>query len=250
MLGRSQQQPKGFTLVELLALLGVLTVLIALALPAQAKVRQNSRILVCMNNLKQQWLAFNGWAAAHGDKYSMGVTAPNGGPAAATSTPLNTMNNPTYMYQVYQCMSNELRTPKLLVCPSDEKNLATNFLQLNANGNAYVSYGIALFASVSNPRMILASDRNIYGPFTPSFSNSGYGNGLIPGTPGGAQIALTTNSAILNNVGYTPNRMHQGTGNLLTCDGSARQLNSAQLRSILATTGDQNSSSQNFMWFP
>jgi prepilin-type N-terminal cleavage/methylation domain-containing protein len=245
------RQPKGFTFAELLVVIGVATILLVFWLPAHARTKQNAQRLVCMNNLKQQGNAFKAWADSHAGAYPMAVRAVDGGPAIATYASLQSINNPTLLYAVYQCMSNALGAPRLLICPTDERYAATSFSQLSVNGSLYISYALAPWGSDRTPRTILAGDRNIYGPASAPTANAGYGNGLSPTTAGGGSIALTTNAVLLNNVGYTPLKMHQGNGNMLMSDGSLEQLSSARLRQVLGATGDSTATpGQNVMWFP
>jgi prepilin-type processing-associated H-X9-DG protein len=248
----------------MLALLG------AMVVPAMARVRGTSSRIACTDNLKQIGVAFNSWRVNHFDQYPMNVPNYRGGPPtgfggytlAATATILVSGAAP-YMYAAFGVMSNELSTPRLLVCPSDERSAHSNFTmhvtgpvgiqtcQASASGtgvtdtdpayfnNFKISYFLGLNALSANPQMFLAGDRNIIGDHsggpinTFPIYNNGYGNNL------GTQYWMGTNwTAGSTFPQWTPAKMHQGQGNVLLTDGSVEQLDSSRLRGQLAGTGD------------
>ena len=77
-------------------------------------------------------------------------------------------------FRHFQVMSNELSTPKILVCPADTRVAATNFVRLK---NQNVSYFVGLEANDANPQRFLDGDRNITGDSEPE-------NGILKLVPG------------------------------------------------------------------
>lgn len=62
----SVRRPRGFTLVELMAVLAIIMMLIGLLMPAVVRARESARRLQCQNHLMQIGLALNNYANTHG----------------------------------------------------------------------------------------------------------------------------------------------------------------------------------------
>src|SRR5438045_9793440 len=100
---------QAFTLIELLIVIACLGILAALVLTALARQKRSGQQMNCVNNLRQIGVAFRTWALDFGDKYPAQVSATNGGT-------MELVDSGT-VWPHFSVMSNELSTPKILVCP-------------------------------------------------------------------------------------------------------------------------------------
>lgn len=90
----------------------------------------------CVNNLKQIGVAARTWALDNLDRYPCNVPTNAGGVMEVCEIGADGFDsNPAPAFQV---MSNELSTPKILVCPHDKSRIAaTNFPSLTSNNITY-----------------------------------------------------------------------------------------------------------------
>ena len=190
---------RGFTLLELLIVLGIAIILIGLFLPAipSSKRRGGSRVN-CASSLKQVGLAFRVWANDHSDRFPMSVSVANAGSMEYVET--------EKVYRHYQVMSNELIATKLLICSTDrERTRASDF---NSFGNTNLSYFVGVDADERRPNMILSGDRNVTG----GASANGHLFVFTPQSTAGWSKA-----------------MHNSAGNVGLADGSVQQVTAAAL---------------------
>jgi prepilin-type N-terminal cleavage/methylation domain-containing protein len=61
----AHRKPSGFTLVELLVVIGIIAILIAMLLPALKKAREQALAVACQSNIRQLGMAFIAFASDH-----------------------------------------------------------------------------------------------------------------------------------------------------------------------------------------
>jgi prepilin-type processing-associated H-X9-DG protein len=210
------QKERAFTLLEAIAVIGVVGIIALLFLPASTGCKCKAVRINCASNLKQVALAFRIWEGDNGDHFPM-LACTN-----KTGDPLFT--NTATAFRIFQVMSNELNNPKILICPSDkQRTAATNFTS-DFNGR-YISYFVGLQGDQTLPEAFLAGDSN-----------------LTNGTKLQDGVMEIINSQTLE---WTKDR-HERAGNIALCDGSVQQWSTAQLQRVV----QNNSQFTNRLLFP
>lgn len=198
---------RAFTVFELLVVAAVLAILAAMLLPALANAKGKAQRIHCLNNLKQVGLGFRVFAVDHEDVFPMSLATNRGGTKELMPA------SPAYVH--FQVLSNELAVPKVLVCPADGREAASDFASMR---NTNLSYFIGLDADETRPQMLLAGDRNV-----------------TNGTASSSGVLRLTPDRV---AGWT-GALHSGQGNVALADGSVQQLSSTRLNQHLRNSQDR-----------
>jgi type II secretory pathway pseudopilin PulG len=196
--------------------IAIIAILAGLLLPALAKAKAKAQRINCVSNLKQVGLSFRMWANDYDQLFPMRVKRSDGGAMPNTGT-YRDLTAADDLVVVFQSMSNELNSPKVLACPSDgDHPPAVQFDDSTENGYFdspnQIGYGVGLAAEETKPQGILSSDRNVQ--------------------PQGGNPTTTLEH---NTSGTQPNWeysqvIHTEVGNLGLADGSVQQVTKQQLR--------------------
>jgi prepilin-type N-terminal cleavage/methylation domain-containing protein len=233
---RILKQTRAFTLIELLVVIAIIAILAALLLPALAAAKRKAQRINCISNIKQVGIAFRLWEGDNGDRYPMAVSTLHNGAQDRIYSASGSAPAGYGITNVFTCMSNELSTPKVLMCPSDNtRNATTNFAALK-NNNVAMSYFVCGDAIETYPQMILDGDRNI-GTATAQNIPASITNVLGMQCPAPTFLWWAWSAVDL----------HLRVGNIGMADGSAQQVTVAGLQTALGTA--TNGAASQYPWY-
>jgi type II secretory pathway pseudopilin PulG len=201
-----------FTRLELLVVTVVMTTVVGLLLPALTNAKAKAKRICCVGQLKNIGLSHRIFATDNNglfpwEKQRAPVTNQFNFPD------LSKLTAGEQVVRIFQSLSNELSTPKIIVCPSDIRKEASNWQQLTINN---ISYFLGTSAEESFPQSFLSGDRNL----------------TINGQRITGRVDVTEKS-----LAAWDKTMHKNQGTAAMGDGSVQQLSSLRLREQLRNTG-------------
>jgi len=147
------------------------------------------------------------WSGDNNGKYPMQISETNGGAQELTLSGDATA--------IFRCMSNEIGSPRILICPAGSSQVAATNFANDLRGK--ISYFVNVNAEAVYPQMTLAGDDN-------------FAIGGVPVKSG--LLEVTSNTPIA----WTAER-HKFNGNIGLADGSVQQLTASGLTNMFQQTG-------------
>ncbi|HXB60365.1 MAG TPA: hypothetical protein VNU95_12395 [Candidatus Acidoferrales bacterium] len=192
-------------IVDLLVIVAVVAILAAMVIPMLAAGKRRASGAFCLNNLKIDSISLRVWEGDNNNQYPMSYIT-NG----VLEWPLTT-NIAVY----FRAMSNQLNSPKFLICPADREHVPATNWTTDFN-NSRISYFINPDASEAYPQEIMSGDDNL----------------AVSGVPVKSGLLLLSGNAP---VSWTTER-HGRVGNLSFADGSVAEESSLGLQNALESS--------------
>lgn len=198
---------RAMTLTELVCVVAIIVILVAMILPTGHGDRRHYMRIKCINNLKNVGLAYRIFATDHNELFPFQLSTKDEGSLELRHD----------VYAQFRTLSNELSTPKILLCPRlHPATETTNWFSLDASN---VGYYVGLTASQTNTNSILSGDTGF--------------------TVNGAKAMAGINQIRASEVLTYPKKLHGDSdlANLVHADGSVLPFRDRDWPRLLRTTG-------------
>jgi len=189
-----QNKQGGFTLVELLVVIGIIALLIAILLPALSKAREAAIRTQCLSNVRQVATTLRLYALDNRDFVPLGYRNNSkwAGYAVRITTSISIPNDPSGLYQLFGRLeiAGYLKQPRSLYCPAENDprwqyntpvnawppgDLRSEFVRAGYNLRPVVDWQNANFPSVSGrpawPKLTRLKNRTIVADFVAHSGN-------------------------------------------------------------------------------
>lgn len=219
---RTQRRP-GFTLVELLVVIGIIAVLIGILLPSLNKAREAANRAACLSNLRQVGQMMYIYASEYKDQISLGTR----GNVYQEDYVIRYTKADLYLCWGPYFKAGLMKQPKVMYCPTSNQDPNYDYDSMNnpwkydkATGEltAYVRAGYGLRPMNFDQRPVLWRSGPPYGP-PQDASNPAIVYGTFP------KLSKFHNRAMAADLFSSPSRVnlrHKKVVNVLYSDGSAK----------------------------
>ena len=270
-----------FTLIELLVVIAIIAILASILFPVFAQVREKARSISCLSNEKQIGLATLQYVQDYDEVYPLLQRNANPGELATSGAPAG--SPVTWQWETNPYVKNGKQVINTVIggfelttgvwnCPSfPMQNMPRQYgmnesiggdMSNYAWGNNYgVQYESATLAQIANPgSKILVGEKgymtNNWGDVRLSSMEWNWVNGNFDGSQAKRADNDTDNfSSSYPWSGLMPRFRHQGTSNVLFCDGHAKAIHLGDLVGVAAWCTyiygpSQNNNPYSKGWYP
>jgi hypothetical protein len=211
-----------FSWLDLLLIVAAAAGIILVILPQIARHHAPASRINCAYNLKQIGVSSLVWAGDNNDQFPMQVSVTNGGAMELAER--------GSAYAVFLVMSNELNTPKILVCPRESNPKRVAAWTFDASVPPAAANRTPLFTPTNNLSYFVGLDADATAPTTILSGDDNFSVNKQRPNPG--LFLLQTNQPVT----WTKDR-HVNQGYVGLADGSVQNFTTLGFRVALAKTG-------------